>query len=290
MATNKYFINYNSRYEQNLLEDLVVETIKIHGLDVYYLPRKLNTQPNVFGDDPSSSFNQHFIIEMFIESVDGFEGDGDYLGKFGLEIRDSAKFVVSKKRFNDITGMVRPLEGDLIFFPLNRKIFEIKFVEHENPFYQLGKNYVFGLSVELFQFSEEKIKTQIEEIDEKADVLEYNKVLSIGNVLGVGIFQPEDLVYSFLDGSTFGNTSDADSSGVVVGYSSGSLTIKDARGTWRPSDSTGSRFVFGGGSYASIQSVADKESANLGGNKEIEDLAQDFLDFSETNPFGDMGI
>jgi len=291
MATNKYFINYNSTAEQSLIEDLVVESIKIHGMDMYYIPRELANQPDIFGDDPTSSFRQHFIIEMFIESVDGFEGDGDYISKFGLEIRDSAKFVVSKKRFMNITDRTRPLEGDLIYFPLNKKFFEIKFVEHENPFYQLGKNYVFSLSVELFQFSEENINTQIEEIDQAGDKLEYKVTLSLGSLNGSGTFQADETVYSFLDGSTSGVLTAADSSATVVSYSSGSIVIKDTIGPWKVSDSSTDRYIFNSDVYAKMNSSTDSmESNQSNDNSVIENLTQDYLDFSETNPFGDMTI
>ena len=292
MATNKYFTNYNSAYEQRLIEDLVVETIKIHGLDMYYLPRELNTQPNIFGDDPISSFRQHFIVEMFLETVDGFEGDGDFIGKFGLEIRDSATFVVSKKRFHAETSMIRPKEGDLLYFPLNNKLFEIKFVEHENPFYQLGKNYVYSLNVELFQFSEENIDTQIDQIDVAGDFAEYTKTLSIGSVVGSGSFQPDEVVFSYENGATSGGTASADSTAIVVSYSSGSLELKDTQGFWRISDSDTNRYVLNtSGLYAKINSSSDSvDSAGENDNNIIEDLVNDYLDFSEINPFGDMKI
>ena len=292
MTVNKYFTNYNSSYEQRLIEDLVVETIKIHGLDMYYLPRELNTQPDIFGDDPISSFRQHFIVEMFLETVDGFGGDGDFIGKFGLEIRDSATFVVSKKRFHAETSMTRPKEGDLLYFPLNNKLFEIKFVEHENPFYQLGKNYVYSLNVELFQFSEENIDTQIDQIDVAGDFAEYTKTLSIGSVVGSGSFQPDEVVFSYENGATSGGTASADSTAIVVSYSSGSLELKDTQGFWRISDSDTNRYVLNtSGLYAKINSSSDSvDSAGENDNNIIEDLVNDYLDFSEINPFGDMEI
>lgn len=291
MATNKYFINYNSRYEQSLIEDLVVETIKIHGFDMYYLPRELNSQPDIFGDDPISSFRQHFIIEMYLQSVDGFEGDGDFIGKFGLEIRDSATFVVSKKRFQNITDKFRPMEGDLLWFPLTKKFFEIKFVEHENPFYQLGKNYVYSLNVELFQYSEETIDTQIDTIDEAVDAKEFTKTLTIGTVTGTGTFSNGDSVYTFENGATFGSLTSADSSATVVSYSSGSLAIKDTIGYWRGSTGGVDRYVMkdGGNLYAKIISSTTKtDQDDFNDNDIIEDQANDFLDFSEINPFGDL--
>ena len=289
MATNKYFINYNSKYEQTLIEDLVVETIKIHGFDIYYLPRELNYQPDIFGDDPVSSFRQHFIIEMYLQSVDGFEGDGDFIGKFGLEIRDSATFVVSKKRFQNVTDKFRPMEGDLLWFPLTKKFFEIKFVEHENPFYQLGKNYVYSLNVELFQYSEEGINTQIDTIDDAVDNREFTKTLSIGTPVGSGTFSENDVVYTFENGVTSGSLTAADSSATVVSYSSGSLVMKDTIGYWRNSTADLDRYVIKNGLYAKILSSTTKtDEKDFNDNDEIQEKADEFLDFSEFNPFGDL--
>jgi len=169
MATNKYFNQYNHTNSQSLVEDIVIETIKYAGIDCYYIPRTISDSfDEVLGEDELSEFNQKFPIEMFVETIDGFEGDGDFISKFGLEIRDTITLNVSKKRFleectkNDILDSddnlyVRPLEGDLVYFPFNKGLFEIKFVEHEQPFYQLGKNYIFTLKTELFTSSHENI-------------------------------------------------------------------------------------------------------------------------------------
>lgn len=290
MATNKYFINYNSRYEQTLLEDLVVESIKIHGFDMYYLPRELNSQPNIFGDDPISSFRQHFIIEMHLQTVDGFEGDGDYISKFGLEIRDSATFVVSKKRFQNITDKFRPMEGDLLYFPLTKKFFEIKFVEHENPFYQLGKNYVYSLNVELFQYSEENINTNLSDIDIAVSKKEYTMTLALGAIGGSGTFGVDDIVYSFNNGITFGSLTAADSTAIVVGYTGSNLTLRETVGEWRTSNSTTNRYVINNSNqvFAKINGKTDKvDSKNENDNFLIETDSLGILDFSETNPFGE---
>lgn len=292
MSLNKYFINHNSRYEQNLIEDLVVETIKIHGFDMYYIPRELMTQPNIFGDDPMSSFKQHFIIEMYLQSVDGFEGDGDFIGKFGLEIRDSATFVVSKKRFQNITEKFRPFEGDILYFPHTKKFFEIKFVEHENPFYQLGKNYVYSLQVELFQFSEETVNTQIDEIDDAVEKKEYDITLTLGVTAGTGTFSVGEKVFSFNDGSTSGSITGSDSSGTVISYSSNKLKLRNIIGPWRKSTSTKNRYAISSGSvfHAKITDSLDKveENDEFNDNKVISDKINDFLDFSEDNPFGEI--
>ena len=288
MATNKYFINYNSRPEQNLLEDLVIESIKIHGFDIYYLPRELNSQPNIFGDDPISSFRQHFIIEMHLQTVDSFEGDGDYISKFGLEIRDSATFIVSKKRFQNITDKFRPMEGDLLYFPLTKKFLEIKFVEHENPFYQLGKNYVYTLKTELFQYSEENVDTNLEEIDNAVDEREFTITLGIGSVSGSGTFNQGDLVYSFDDGLTFGSLTAADSTAIVTNYTGSNLSLRETVGDWKVSTSTENRYVINNGTYAKINSKTTKvDDQAFNDNDLIETDSLQFLDFSETNPFGE---
>jgi len=288
MATNKYFINYNSRYEQTLLEDLVVESIKIHGFDIYYLPRELNFQPNIFGDDPISSFRQHFIIEMHLQTVDSFEGDGDYISKFGLEIRDSATFVVSKKRFQNVTDKFRPLEGDLLYFPLTKKFLEIKFVEHENPFYQLGKNYVYTLKTELFQYSEESVNTNLDEIDNAVEEREFTSTFSIGSIGGSGTFSAGDVVYSFNDGSTFGSMTAADSTAIVTGYTGSNLTVRETVGEWKVSTATENRYVINSDVYAKINSKTTKvDSQAFNDNSLIETDSLQFLDFSETNPFGE---
>ena len=163
MAKNSFFKHTNN--EQKVVEDLTIESIQIHGQDMVYIPRTLVNKDELFGEDSISKFESGTEIEMYIESVDGFEGDGDFISKFGLEIRDSMSLVVSKKRFEQELAMTRPKEGDLIYFPLTNGLFEIKFVEHENPFYQLGKLYTYKLSCELFQYSQEDIETGWTDVD-----------------------------------------------------------------------------------------------------------------------------
>ena len=163
MATNSFF--HHKPGEQNLAEDLTIEAIKIHGKDVVYLPRTSVNIDQLFGEDTVSKFDDGYPVEMYIESIDGFGGDGDFISKFGLEIRDTVDLVVSKKRFIQETSLARPKEGDLIFLPLSNGLFEIKFVEHENPFYQAGKLYTYKLSCELFQYSQEDLDTGFSDID-----------------------------------------------------------------------------------------------------------------------------
>lgn len=174
---NLYFNNFAFSGEQTLIEDLIIESIKIYGIEVKYIPRTLVAEDNLFGEDVLSKFDDSYNIEMYIKSVDGFQGDGDFLSKFGLEIRDEMVLTVSQRRFGEeildydgspfaLAGTpVRPLEGDLIYFPLNGKIFEVKFVEHEAIFYQMGSLQTYDLSLELFEYSHERFDTGITEID-----------------------------------------------------------------------------------------------------------------------------
>lgn len=166
MPVNFFFDNYQNRIEQALIEDLTIEAIKIYGVDVIYMPRDSISRDDIFGEDIVTKFKDNYMIEMYLETVDGFGGDGDFLAKFGMQIKDTATFVVSRRRFEEtIFGKVRPMEGDLLFFPLTNTIFEINFVEHENPFYQIGKLHSYKLTCELFTFSHEDFETGRTDID-----------------------------------------------------------------------------------------------------------------------------
>ncbi len=171
MATNVFF-SQAVKSEQHLVEDLVVESLRMYGHNCFYLPRKIVDEDKILGEAANSSFEDAYEVEMYIENVEGFEGEGDLYSKFGVEIRDTATFVISRRsweRFvsldtNLATGL-RPNEGDLVYFPLSKSLFEIKFVEHENPFYQLGKLFVFKLTCDLFEYSGEVFDTQVEDLD-----------------------------------------------------------------------------------------------------------------------------
>lgn len=182
MATSVYFNNFASSQEQQLIEDLIIESIRIYGLDMYFMPRQREAFDQIYGEDTLSIFNKAFNIEMYVRSVDGFQGDGDFMSKFGLEIRDRVTFTVSQRVFGEEASsagmeLYRPKEGDLIFLPLNNKIFEIKFVEHESIFYQLGSLQTYDLTCELFQYSSERFETGIGIID----TLYTNNYLTLNN-------------------------------------------------------------------------------------------------------------
>ena len=169
MATNFFFNNFQSSQEQLLLENLIIEAIKIYGEDMYYIPRKLNNFDKVYGADDQSSYENAYSIEMYIKSVDGFSGDGNFMSKFGLEIRDQVIFSVAQRIFNEEVGTyttaLRPNEGDLIYFPLNKKCFQVKYVNKFEMFYQLGALQTWEMTCELFEYSDELLNTGIPEID-----------------------------------------------------------------------------------------------------------------------------
>ena len=169
MSTNFFFNNYQASQEQLLLENLIIESIKIYGEDMYYIPRTLNNYDDVYGADDQSSYDTAYMVEMYIKSVDGFSGDGSFMSKFGLEIRDRVIFSVAQRIFSEEVGMhsnqVRPNEGDLIYFPLNKKCFQIKFVNKYEMFYQLGALQTWEVTCELFEYSGETLNTGIPEID-----------------------------------------------------------------------------------------------------------------------------
>jgi hypothetical protein len=181
MATNTYFTSHNqgNEAENNLYEGMIIESIQMTGQDYYYIPRELSDRfDQLFGEDVLSSFNNHAVIEMWLENFTGYGGESEMLSKFGLETRDTASFIVSRKRFAEVVVPImpagrnenvkwRPCEGDLIYIPFSQSLMEIKFVEDEYPgFYQLKKKYVWALRCELVQMNNDKFNTGIPEVDD----------------------------------------------------------------------------------------------------------------------------
>ncbi len=172
MPRNVYFSN-GTRNEQLLLEDLIIESLSIKGLDMCYIPRTLVAKDEILGEDRLSKFETMYPIEMYFKNVDSYEGVGFAIQKFGLMIDQSATLTVARRRWEQLVGRFgktiipeRPCEGDLLYFPLTKSLFEIKFVKHQNPFYQLNNLYVFDLEVQLFRYSSERITTGDEDIDD----------------------------------------------------------------------------------------------------------------------------
>lgn len=178
MPTNVFFNNFQASGEQDILESLIVESIKIYGEDCYYLPRTLGSPDDMLNEDDTSYYNKAIMVELYIKSVDGFEGDGNFLSKFGLEIRDQVTFTMAKRTFDNEIGMsenfVRPREGDLIYFPLNQKLFQITFVNNKPMFYPLGTLPAYDLTCQLFEYSNEVFNTGIPEVDDIQEKLSTN--------------------------------------------------------------------------------------------------------------------
>ena len=289
MATNLYFNNVTSHAEQELINELTSEVIKIHGMDVFYLPRTLVKEDLILGEDVLAKFSTSYEIEMYLKGTEGFGGEGDLVSKFGLDVRDEVIFTVHKDRFNLATDMDKPLEGDLIFLPINKGLFEIKFVEHEQPFYQSGKNYSFDLTCELFQYSEEQLDTGIEDVDqiERDESYAIDLVMSAG---GSGAFTVDEAIYqgASLAAATF--------KGIVVSWNAITrvLRINDTSGNLGAVATTGDT----SGAVWSLSSTTDSTGkADLdqvlptdpnADNLELEIEADSILDFSESNPFGDV--
>ena len=183
MALNPFFLQGTSR-EQDLVQSLINEQLKIYGVEVTYIPRKYVNKSTVWREIEASKFDDNFLLEAYVNTYDGYTGAGDVLTKFGMQLRDELIITISKERFEDfispfldqesdaeIEVTLRPREGDLIYFPLGGRLFEVKFVEHEQPFYQLGNTYVYELQCELFEYNDEVLDTGIDEIDTKVEDL-----------------------------------------------------------------------------------------------------------------------
>jgi len=177
MATNVYFRNYDNFNEQNLIDDLVIESIRMYGIDVKYISGLFNNVDTIFNEDDTPLYDEMYDFEVYIKNVDGFEGEGDFLSKFGLEIRDQVTFTVAIRTFEKYVTRVnqtkvRPRENDIIWLPLNEKMYKITYVEHESVFYQAGKLQVYDIKCELMDYSNERFDTGRYEIDHYFDDVE----------------------------------------------------------------------------------------------------------------------
>ena len=215
MPTNHYINHYTSSPEQNLIQDLLIESIKFYGMDVHWLPRISSASSDqILGEDTLSSFSTNHMIEMYVKNVEGFEGQGDFLSKFGLDIRDQITFTLAIRRFEQLdSGYERPREGDLIYFPLNKKLFEIQFVEHESMFYPTGTLPVYDLRCELFAYNQQSINTGIEEIDQIAQTTGSRGEAFTSNALAAAsttednfaIEERSDSILDFSENNPFGS-------------------------------------------------------------------------------------
>ena len=283
MPTNVFF-NHAVQTEQHLYEDLVVESLRIYGHDVFYLPREIIEEDTIFNEDVQSKYGDAYSVEMYIENTEGYEGEGDLMSKFGVQIRDSATFVLSLRtweRFvsldSNLASSHRPNEGDLIYFPLTGSMFEIKFVEHEDPFYQVGKLFVFKLQCELFEYSGEDFDTDIARIDQIEDEQAYITTMTMA-AGGSG---------------TYAVNEDVTLSGTVVGEvvswraDTRTLKLKDLTRTLQANDVIVGATSTASHTISSIDNVMTMENDPQADNLEFENNDANYLDLSETNPFGE---
>jgi len=293
MATNLYF-SQSVASEQSLYEDLTIEAIKMYGNDNYYLPRDIVNEDEIFGEDIPSAFDNSYKLEMYLENIEGYDGEGDLFTKFGVEIRDQVTFVVSRRRWvqsvaqfdNTIAGE-RPREGDLIYVPLSKSLFQIMHVEHEQPFYQLSNLPVFKVRCELFEYSGEDLDTGITEIDSIEQTgYEFEVTLSDSD---------SDGTYTIGQNITWTHGV----TGVVI---TGEVSH------WNDSDnilslvhlsSTDSDYSMITTDYPIVGTAAEENDTprtilsvnhsndNDAQNTDFKTEGIDFIDFSETNPFGE---
>ena len=289
---NLYFSD-KVRSEQNLYEDIIIESLKIYGRDVYYLPRDLVGEDRVFGHDVPSRFNSSHKIEMYIENAEGFEGEGDLFTKFGVEIRDEATFVVSRRRWeqtvkrydNEISGD-RPREGDLIYLPLSNSIFQINHVEHEQPFYQLSNLPTFKLRAQLFEYNDEDLDTGVEVIDDIERDYAYTYILTLDSdskTIEIGQTATQTLTDGTLMVGEVSKWSDSDnklhlihvgaSDGKYHTFTTGTIVLS---GDYRLDSN-----------YTVSAIAEDNKISENEQNTDFQTDALNFLDFTETNPFGD---
>jgi len=278
MATNPYFNkNYSSQSEQDLYDDLMEESIKIHGIDVSYLPRQIQKIDSLFKDVEISQFTATHDIEMFVDSVEQFGGEGDFLSKFGVEIRDTLELTVMVNRF-DTLNIGRPKEGDLIFFPFNKQLFEVMFVEDEQIFYTLGKKFVYRLKLELFEYSNQMINTGVEDIDNIQYKNAYSIELTTTNGNGTDFVVGENVVQG------------TNARGRVASWGNNILELIDVVGKFVE----GVNVVGDGGASYEIDLPDNYEDVELdipndplSDNIDYEKEADKVIDFTENNPFSE---
>ena len=283
MPTNVFF-NHAVSTEQQLYEDLVVESLRLYGHEVFYLPREVVEEDTILNEDVQSKYGDAYSVEMYIENTDGFEGEGDLMSKFGIQIRDQATFVISLRtweRFisldSNLATSFRPNEGDLIYFPLSGSMFEIKFVEHEDPFYQVGKLFVFKLRAELFEYSQEDFDTGIGDIDQIEDEQAYSLSMTMNNGNSNYFVANENLSKS---GTVVAEV-------VSWNQPTSNLLAKDITTTLAVGD-----VLIGAisGAQYTIASIDDRMTFSndaAAQNLDFENKDSSYLDLSEINPFGE---
>jgi hypothetical protein len=307
MSTVNVYFGQGVRGEQLLIEDLIIESLKIYGQELMYIPRTLISKDEILGEDRLSQFKSSFPIEMYFENVDSFDGQGAFIQKFGLMMEQSATLVVARRRWEQLIGRfgqttipTRPCEGDLIYFPLSKGLFEIKFVKHQDPFYQLGKLYVYKLQVELFQYASEFIDTGNQDIDAFESLKTFNTNTtrnSHGQVTSVSMLNQGSGYTATPTVSFASNTGHGAAGFAVMGTNSNAdkvvgVTITAGGTGYQTSPdvfftpSNGHTPTIGADALANIEINIDN-SSGFGNNNTFKTQAKDVL-FSSANPFGEV--
>jgi len=302
MPRNVYF-SQGTRNEQLMMEDIIVESIQIYGQDFTYIPRTLVAKDEILGEDRLSEFKKSFPIEMYLESADGFEGQGAFIQRFGMFMEQSATLTVSRRRWEQLVGRYgtgilknRPSEGDLLHFPLTGGLFEIKFVQHQDPFYQIGRLQVYKLQVELFQYSSEHIDTGDAAVDAFESIYTEDISTARSQAVGIGSVTVDTAgagytiapTVTISGGNGTGATAVATTDGSTItkitvtnrGY--GYTTIPTINITPDESDTITTPAL----ATAVLEHNPDL-SDSYGDNTKFKDEAADIL-FSESNPFGEL--
>lgn len=298
MAISPYF-RPNVKSEQRLYEDLIIESLQFYGQDCYYIPREVVTRDTIFDDERLSRFSNAYKIEMYIENIQGFEGEGDLFTKFGIEIRNSATFVLSRRRFNteiaknenggDPKKYYRPREGDIVHLPLSNSTFQIMKVFDEQPFYQLSNLPVFTLSCELFEYNDEDFDTGVASVDKVESFAAYQYVLTMDSS-SVGYQSGENVDQVFDDYTVTGEVVSWVDSDKKLYLSH----VGNNAGEYK--NFTTTRQVIGDESGAiatptlveQLQNIQQNSAGGSNNNVSTFDVsAFEFIDFSESNPFGD---
>ena len=299
------FFSQAVKSEQSLYEDLIVESLQIYGQDIYYVPRTLVSRDNILGEDPASKFDDAYLMEAYLENIDGFEGAGDLMSKFGLEIRDEATFVISRRVWERLVGKFstnvtdpRPQEGDVIFLPMTNSFFEINFVEDDSPFYQLSNLPVYRMQCSLFEYADEDFDTGIDIIDQKTGQSAYQVFLDV-TVSGGNHFEVGETVSQIVatgitvSGEVQQRTKTSDIAGT---YGISNIGVTGSAGVAKDFIVSSTAVLTGGtnsytGTITKVYDVSDNtETFTTDGaaeNVAIELEADSFIDFTESNPFGD---
>ena len=306
MSTTNVYFSQGTKNEQHLIEDIIIESLKIYGNEIFYIPRSLVSKDTVLGEDRLSQFKTAFPIEMYFENVDSFGGQGAFIQKFGLMIEQSATLVVARRRWEQLVGRYgqtqipsRPNEGDLIYFPLTGSLFELKFVQHQDPFYQLGKLYVYKLQVELYQYSSERIDTGIAKIDafESLKTFSTNTTRNIHGRVATITMTNSGSGYTSVPTVTLSSNTGIGATATAIRGTSGT-NLNKITGITITNQGTGYQtapvvsFTGGGGTGATATTTLDidikKSSDGFGENDSFKDAATDVINFDEQNPFGEI--